>query len=106
GGVLDQRWTLEREHTLPLNAGGADLLVRDRFISDGGVAAARLGFSRRLTPQIGVAAAVGTLTGSVVRTYTRLFDTLAAPVPVKPFTSGGKWGYSGVTGTVGLVFDF
>ena len=106
GGVLDQRWTLERDHTLPLNQGGADVEVRDRFVSDGGVAAMRVGFSRRLIPQIGVAAAVGTLTGSVVRTYSRSFDTLTAPVPVKPFTSGGKWGYSGVTATAGVVFDF
>ena len=105
GSVLDQRWTLQREHALPLNTGGADVTVSDQFISDGGVAAASVGFARRLTPQIGVAASVGTLTGSVVRTYTRLFDTLSSPIPLKPFTSGGKWGYSGVTGTVGVVFD-
>ena len=105
GGVLDQRWTLDRSHALPLNAGGADLTVTDHFISDGGVAAARVGFSRRLTPNLGVAVAVGSLTGSVDRTYTRTFDTLAAPVPLKPFQSGGRWGYSGLTGTVGVVAD-
>lgn len=105
GGVLDQRWILRRDQSLPLDAGGADVNVTDHFVSDGGVSAARLGFARRLTPKVGVGAAVGVLTGSLARTYTRSFDTLTAVVPLKPFQSGGRWSYSGVTGTLGAVFD-
>lgn len=105
GGVLDQRWTFVRQNLLDLGAGGAGISVTDQFVSDGGVAAARVGLARRVTPNLGVALAVGRFTGSVIRTFTRSFNPLDAGVVVAPFKSGGRWGYSGVTATAGLVFD-
>ena len=105
GGVLDQRWTLVRQNLLDLGAGGAGTSVTDRFVSDGGVAAARVGFVRRVTPSLGVALAVGSFTGNVIRNFTRSFNSRDAGVLLAPFRSGGRWGYSGVTATAGLVFD-
>ena len=104
GGVLDQRWTLVSERQLNLG-GSAETSVTDRFVSDGGVAAARVGFARRVTPNLGVALAVGSFTGNIVRSYTRSFDFSDGGVVPAPFQSAGRWGYSGVTATAGLVFD-
>ena len=105
GGVLDQRWTMVREEQLDLGTGGGGASATDEFVSDGGVAAARLGFARRVSPRLGVAVAVGSFTGTVVRGFTRSFDSLDEGLSVATFRSAGKWGYSGVTATFGLVFD-
>ena len=105
GGMLDQRWTVVREQLVDLGAGGAETSVTDRFVSDGGVAAARVGFARRITPSLGVALAVGSFTGNVIRSFTRSFNSFDAGAAPAPFRSDGRWGYSGVTATAGLVFD-
>jgi len=105
GGLLDQRWTIVREELVDLGAGGVGTSVTDRFVSDGGVAAARVGFARRVTPSLGVAVSVGSFTGNVARSFTRAFNFLDAGVVPAAFRSDGRWGYSGVTATAGLVFD-
>lgn len=105
GGVLDQRWTLVRQHEVDLGSGVAGTAVTDRFVSDGGVAAARVGFARWVTPNLGVALAVGSFTGNVIRSFTRSFDALNVGVNAAPFRSSGRWVYSGITTTAGFVFD-
>ena len=104
GGVLDQHWTQERLDTLHLE-GDAVLPVVDRFTSDGGVSAARLGYAHRLSPRFAVGAAVGLLTGSSARLFTRTFDTLSVDVDIAAFANSGRWGYSGTTLTVGALVD-
>lgn len=104
GSVLDQRWQFESTRAIPLAAGGVSD-VTDRFVSDGGVAAARLGFARRLSPNLGVGVGVGRYTGSVQRRFTRNFDSLGLNVEVAPFQTGGRWGYSGLLADLGVTFD-
>lgn len=104
GGVLDQHWRQESIDTLHLE-GDRTLPVVDRFSSDGGISAARLGFVRRLSPRLAVGAAVGLLTGSSARLFTRTFDTLAADVGITSFANSGRWNYSGATATVGALVD-
>ena len=104
GGVLDQRWTQERLDTLHLE-GDEILPVVDRFSSDGGISAARLGFAHRLSPSLAVGAAMGLLTGSSARLFTRAFDTLTADIDIASFGSSGHWSYSGTTVTVGALVD-
>ena len=103
GGVLDQRWRLERKQVVDL--GELEVPVTDVFVSTGGVSAVRLGFARRLSGTLGVGAALGAYTGNVERRLTRGFDSLVVEVSVPPFESGGRWTYSGLTGTVGVVLD-
>ena len=104
GAVLDQRWAFERRDTLDLQA-NARLEIADRFTSDGGVSAVRLGFAHRVAPSLAVGAAVGVYTGSSTRLFTRIFDTLAADVDIEPFRSSGHWSYSGPTASVGASTD-
>jgi hypothetical protein len=104
GAVLDQRWELERRDTLDLQA-GARLEIADRFTSDGGVSAVRIGFAHRVAPSLAVGAAVGAFTGSSTRLFTRVFDTLTADVDIEPFRSSGHWSYSGPTASFGALVD-
>ena len=104
GAFLDQRWNFERDRVVPLSTGGTTT-VTDRFVSDGGIAALRVGFARRVTGALGVGGAFGTYTGHVLRRFTRSFDSLGVNVPVDPFAAGGQWGYSGLVADVGAVLD-
>lgn len=103
GGVLDQRWQVLRQHLLPLGDGSAR--VTDRFVSDGGIAAVRLGFARRIAPSLAVGASLGRYTGELTRNLTRTFDSVAVGSEVTESETGGFWNYSGVTGTVGATVD-
>ncbi|MBW3534633.1 MAG: hypothetical protein KY453_05360 [Gemmatimonadetes bacterium] len=104
GGMLDQRWRIERIGSVEL--GGRAVETTDRFLSEGGLGAARLGFAHRVAPSLGVGVSVGALTGEVTRSFTRAFDTLAAgDVPVSDFQASGRWDYSGVTASAGAVVD-
>ena len=94
-GVLDQRWRTEVQRVLDL--GEEVARVTDRFRSEGGVAAARLGLARRVSPSLALGITVGTYTGDVTRTFTRRFDSLAIERNVPLFATGGLWGYSGPT---------
>ena len=52
GSLLDQRWETTRQQRLAL--GQTTALVTDRFFSDGGIAALRLGFGTRIAPSLAV----------------------------------------------------
>lgn len=101
--VFDQRWQVQRESTSDL--GGRAVPTTDAFESDGGVAAVRVGYARRISPALGVAATVGIYTGSVTRTLERTFEGADGATPITPFTSSGKWRYSGPLASVGVAWD-
>lgn len=103
GGVLDQRWEATTQHLLPLGASSAR--VTDRFVSDGGISALRLGFARRIAPSLALGASVGTYTGDLTRNLTRTFDSLEVGVDATESQSGGFWNYSGLTATAGAAVD-
>jgi hypothetical protein len=102
GGVLDQRWQASIEHLLPIGASNAR--VTDRFLSDGGISALRLGFARRFA-SLSAGASVGVYTGELTRNLTRTFDSLEVGVDASPAQIGGFWNYSGVTATFGTALD-
>ena len=104
GGVLDQRWTLERQGSVELG-GGEQATFTDAFVSDGGVSAVRLGFGRRISPRLAVGAAVGALTGNLTRSFVRSFESPGVGVGVAPFETGGRWRYSGPTASVGVMAE-
>ena len=103
GGVFDQRWAVTESSQAFI--GGKNVPTEDRFVSDGGVSALRLGWVRRLSPDVGLGASVGIYTGQVTRTFTRTFDTLSVANPIAPFTERGQWRYSGPLVTINGVWD-
>jgi hypothetical protein len=103
GGVLDQRWQTTREHRLAL--GETTARVTDRFVSDGGIAALRLGFARRIAPSLALGGSIGTYTGELTRNLSRTFDSLDVGLDVSESRTTGLWNYSGLTGTVGATVD-
>jgi hypothetical protein len=102
GGVLDQRWQVTREHLLPIGASSAR--VTDRFVSDGGISALRLGFARRFA-SLSTGASFGVYTGDLTRNLTRTFDSLEVGVDASQAQIGGFWNYSGLTATFGTALD-
>ncbi len=103
GGVLDQRWQTVREGVVALEASTAK--VTDTFLSEGGLAALRLGFARRIDERLSVGASAGTYTGKLTRRVTREFDSLDVGGLLPELQLGGLWRYSGLTATVGAQFD-
>jgi hypothetical protein len=103
GSLLDQRWETTQQQRLPL--GGSTALVTDRFLSDGGIAALRVGFAGRLGPSLAVGGSIGRYTGELTRNLTRTFDSVDVSLDVSPTQTGGFWNYSGVTATVGATLD-
>ncbi|MFV2007573.1 MAG: hypothetical protein ACC667_08995 [Longimicrobiales bacterium] len=103
GGVFDQRWAVTQNSEAVI--GGENVAAEDRFVSDGGVSALRVGWVQRLTADFGVGVSVGTYTGQVTRTFTRSFDTLAVANPITDFTEQGRWQFSGPLATVSGVWD-
>jgi hypothetical protein len=103
GSVLDQRWETSREQRLPLGDGLAR--VTDRFFSDGGIAALRLGFAGRIAPSLAVGGSIGRYTGELTRNLTRTFDSVDVNLDISQTQAGGFWNYSGVTATVGATVD-
>jgi hypothetical protein len=100
GSFMDQRWEIRQEKTIDL--GGTDTPVTDRFTSDGGVSAVRLGWAQQLGEGLSVGVNVGSHTGSVRRTFARTFDSLSATGEVQPFRDGGKWRLTGLTASAGV----
>jgi hypothetical protein len=103
GSVLDQRWQSNREQLLVLSDGRAR--VTDRFTSDGGIAALRLGFAARIAPSLALGGSIGRYTGDLTRNLTRTWDSVDVSLDVSPTQTGGFWNYSGVTATVGATVD-
>ena len=79
--------------------------VTDTFLSEGGLAALRLGFARRIDERLSVGASAGTYTGKLTRRVTREFDSLDVGGLLPELQLGGLWRYSGLTATVGAQFD-
>ena len=103
GSVLDQRWQARIERLLPLYESTGR--VTDTFLSDGGVAALRVGFAGRIGSNLSLGGALGTLTGSTTRRLSRTYDSLDVAVLVPPFQTEGSWRYSGLTATLGASVE-
>lgn len=104
GGFLDQRWSFEQDRELDVGT-GARTAVTDQFVSDGGIAALRLGFARRVSRRIGLGGSLGTYTGNTLRRFTRTFDSLGVNVPITPYQTGGHWTYSGAVADASVMID-
>jgi hypothetical protein len=101
GSVLDQRWITSSSRQIDLDGAGGLGVVTDRFESDGGISAVRLGLARTLPGGVSVGAQVGRVIGDVSRIFDRSFDSLNVGTPVPDFTLGGRWSYRGWTAAVG-----
>lgn len=103
GSVFDQRWDVEVERSI--DTGSGDARVTDRFVSDGGVSALRLGLARRISPTLALGVSVGRHLGVLDRSFTRSFDSLSTSGSVPDFTQDGSWKFSGTTVAVGAHVD-
>ena len=103
GSVLDQRF--QNNRTVDVVLGGETYSVVDRFVQDGGVSSASLGYARNVGSNLAVGLSVGRYTGSVTRTLTR--DSLNVDLPgAALFTTRGRWGYGGTSVTAGVSAQF
>jgi hypothetical protein len=99
---IDQRFEARRPLTIDLGEGPVP--ATDSFVSNGGVSRVRLGFARIIGEGLAVGVSLGRYTGSVTRRLTRALDedtTATSSGSFDPYTSGGVWGYSGTTLSVG-----
>jgi len=97
--LLDQTWEDQRSSTVDIGGGG-QAFVRDLFDSEGSVSALEVGWARRFG-RVAVGARGGRYTGSLNRSFTRVFDSVTVGSNVPAFQTGGQWDYSGLTGIVG-----
>jgi hypothetical protein len=102
-GMMDQRWQGESEGQIDL--AGETVNVTDRFDSDGGVSAVRLGFARRISPALAIGFNAGVFTGDLTRTFSRSFDVSTAGPSIPSLTSRGIWSYEGPTLGFGAQWD-
>ncbi|MDX1568529.1 MAG: hypothetical protein R3223_12055, partial [Longimicrobiales bacterium] len=104
-GALDQNWEAIRESTFVLGSGEI-LDVTDRFRSEGGVAALRLGWAQNVTESIGVGLSLGSYLGNLRRSLTRTFRQGDVPADaLNPFQQGMEWRLTGPTAVVGATWD-
>lgn len=103
GSLVDQTWEDVQASTVDIGGDG-EAFVRDVFESEGGVSALEFGVARRFG-SLSVGARAGRYTGSIRRTLTRVFDSVTVGSAVPPFQTGGRWDYSGFTGTLGAALD-
>ncbi|MBI4539650.1 MAG: hypothetical protein HY704_09120 [Gemmatimonadetes bacterium] len=103
GAYLDLRWSLRRRTVEEF--AGQQVPVEDRFVSDGGVAALRVGWAQRVGQRLGIGAWAGVYTGQLTRAFTRQIDTVAAGVPVDSFSVRGEWSLTGPTVGLGASWE-
>ncbi len=103
GGFMDQDWAVREEGTVDL--GGQSIPTRDTYGSEGGISSLKLGWAQRLGERFVVAGSLGTYTGEVTRTFIRALDTLDVVSDVSPYIDGGRWNFTGPTGTLGVMWD-
>ncbi len=103
GGFLDQRWKAESATTLVLAGESVD--ATDVFESTGGVAVARLGFTRPVTESLVLAASVGVYTGRQTRVFTRTLDADQLGASLDPFVTRARWRMHGNVLSLGAMWD-
>ncbi len=103
GAFLDERWIVESAARIDFE--GEEVLVTDRFESDGGVSALKIGIARAVTDRVVVAVSGGMHTGDLTRTFTRQFDSISVGEAVNDFVTSGRWQLRGPTATVGVTVD-
>jgi hypothetical protein len=90
GSFMDQHWQVEQADSIDLPTGS--LPVRDRFVSDGGIARFRLGAGARVTDALAVGLAFDLVTGA---TADSTFRTVGDG-GLFPAVRGSTFRYSGV----------
>ena len=103
GGFLDQGWAVTEEGTIDL--GGESVPTTDTYGSEGGISSLKVGWAQRLGERFVVAGSLGTYTGEVTRTFVRVLGTPAVRTDVSPYIDGGRWNFTGPTGTLGVLWD-
>lgn len=104
-GVLDQNWEAIRESTFVLGSGQI-LDVTDRFRSEGGVSALRLGWAQNVTESVGVGLTLGSYLGNLRRSLARTFRQGDVPADaLNPFQQGMEWRLTGPTAVLGATWD-
>lgn len=98
-GLFDQTWEVFENSSIDLGSGPIDF--QDRFESDGGLSVIRLGWSRRIIPEVGVTVQIGRYAGTVRKTFTRRFVSAT----IFPTVEEGRWSYSGTAFSAGVVVD-
>ncbi|HEX2201829.1 MAG TPA: hypothetical protein VHG91_00955 [Longimicrobium sp.] len=96
GSFLDQSWQVTSEDSLDLPGTGERVGVRDRFVSDGGVARFRLGAGARLLEGLSVGLAADLFTGAANDTSRRDVDSLFSAVSATTFRYRGVGVAAGV----------
>lgn len=102
-GHMEQRWTGHVPRTTPV--GGADVVVDDRFESNGGTSVARVGWSQRIGDRLTAGVSAGTYLGRLDRTFDRTLDSTSVGSGVESFGRTGSWTYSGPTFAAGVSAD-
>jgi hypothetical protein len=103
GGYLDQDWSARKESTIDL--AGESVATRDQYYSDGTISSLKLGWAQRMGEKMVVAGSIGTYTGEITRTFIRSLDTLTVGKDVSSYVDGGRWAFTGPTGTLGVLWD-
>lgn len=103
GGFLDQAWAVMEEGTIDL--GGQSVATRDTYGSEGGISSLKLGWAQRLGERLVVGGSLGTYVGEVTRTFVRVLEPLAVTTNVSSYVDGGRWNFTGPTGTLGVMWD-
>jgi hypothetical protein len=103
GSFLDQRFNSQRNVTVDLVGGASD--ATDIFEQDGAVTRVSIGFSRRLSDQLGVGVTLGRYAGSVTRQLMRDFSAGTLTEDFTEYEAGGRWSYSGASVTGGFAAD-
>lgn len=102
-GYMEQRWTGHVPRTTPV--GDAEVVVDDRFESNGGTSVARIGWSQRIGDRLAAGLSAGTYLGRLDRTFDRTLDSATVGSGVESFGRTGSWTYSGPTVAAGVSAD-
>lgn len=102
-GHMEQRWAGHVPRTT--SVGGADVVVDDRFESNGGTSIARIGWSQRIGDRLTAGVSAGTYLGRLDRTFDRTLDSASVGSGVESFGRTGSWAYSGPTVAAGVSAD-
>jgi hypothetical protein len=103
GSFLDQEWEVTAPREVELVDGPVTGL--DRFESRGGVGQARVGWATRIGEQLAVGLNVGSLTGTVERSFTRELPEEEVGPEVEDYRVQGRWRAGGAIMAAGVEWD-
>ena len=102
-GHMEQRWAGERTRNITL--GDNVVSAEERFETDGGTTAARVGWAQLLGDHVAFGFSAGLYTGRRVEVFDRTLDSLAVGAEVRRYTEEHRSTYSGYTFSAGVGLD-